>query len=433
MIDKIILVLPFITLLCFLFVFHRALSIQTVVLFVFFALPFMDLKVVPEALGAYKTFDVICFYSLLFFVRPFTKVYNNPSIYFILFVLFILTVFLGSLKSEFVINSLIDATKVLPIFIFVRYITIQCVDEPLFYWKAIRALKFSLCFALIFLVIQLVIGVSFTFYPGLSGNAKGFADAAIRYPGIFYDSQTHGQYIALASFLFLYLKRDTDKKEVVWNYMWFLIAVGGLIAAGSRSAFGGFAGAFVFVILFAERKFRIYGLVLAGLVTVFVLVFSPISGIFSRSKELGDDYKFRSSIWHSAYKIAEDHPYLGIGIGNYQKYVSIYSQDQYLENEEIGLYLDQPENGYLKVLVELGFLGFFIFCMFLLLPIVRSLSILLSLYSDNRIAYLLAGVVSWLIAFNTVYSLTDCRILIIVATFLAFLADSPFKTIKVNG
>src|SRR5690606_8230056 len=93
------------------------------------------------------------------------------------------------------------------------------------------------------------------------------------------------------------------------------------------------------------------------------------SPVFSRSGTFSEDLQFRQSIWSDAYNITKDNPYFGIGWGNYQNYIMRHKQDQYLIlNDEI-LYFDQPENGYLKVLVELGFFGFAIFLLFIIKPL----------------------------------------------------------------
>ncbi|MBD4707917.1 hypothetical protein GUG31_08305, partial [Xanthomonas citri pv. citri] len=66
--------------------------------------------------------------------------------------------------------------------------------------------------------------------------------------------------------------------------------------------------------------------------------------------------------------------FLGIGIGNYKDYTNHYSSDQYyiLKDNSI-LLLDQPENGYLKLLTEFGIIGFAISLLLILIPISKAM------------------------------------------------------------
>jgi O-antigen ligase len=388
----------------------------------------MDQKITPEAYGGFKVFDVITFYTLVFLIKEFFAISlkNRNNYYFLLFVGFIIIFLFGGLASAYPNKTYLNIIKVLPIFVFARFFLIECYKDYSFHVKAIRAIKISFLLAIGFLLIQVIIGLKFTFYPSLHPNTIDPIFKIIRYPGVFYDSQAHGQFLAMGSFLFLYTKDEIFKKRPYLNYIVFIIIVIGITIAGSRAAFGGFAVGLVIVFFLAAQKYRIYGIVfvlLAGGIFMFV---APKSGVFDRAKNLSEDYLFRQSIWKEAYEISKAHPYLGIGYGNYQSYIKKYAQNQYLEIEDgVLVYFDQPENGYLKIMVELGFIGFAIFMLFLLTPIIRGVTYYFQNIYDSKIVFFIASLMSFMVAFNTVYSIYDNRLLLMMTSLIILLIAYP--------
>lgn len=426
--DKLILILPVIVFIGFIVTFHYKGSVQTYLLFVLYLLPFMAFKVVKEDWGGFKIFDIITFYSLFFLFRRFSSVLvrrENRS-YFLLFLLMILITFLGILASEFPGNALIKVLKILPVFIFSRFLVTECLIDREFFKKIIHALKASFIFCLLFLLIQVFVGLDFTWYPSLNPNIADSAGEFIRFPGVFYDPQSHGQYLALGSFLFL-VYPGKSRRYVFFNVFIFLVAILTITITGSRSAFGGFCVGLALVLTLAGKRYIslvIICLFLGFLAYNFFFAHSPV---FHRTGTVGEDLEFRQSIWNDAFQIANDNPYLGIGWGNYQNYIMRHSQDQYLVIDDELLYFDQPENGYLKILVEIGYFGFIIFLMFIIQPIIRGVRIFLLNSSDFTSIFLIASLISWMVSFNTVYSFFDERILIIVVSILALLVALPGK------
>jgi O-antigen ligase len=352
-------------------------------------LPLMDLKITNEAWGGFKVFDAICIYSVVFLLKDFTTVnrYNHNNFYFLLFVLFAIVVLLGGLASEFPSRAYLNFFKIMPIFIFARFFLTECYKDPQFNFKAIKGLKISYLIALSFVLIQWLVGLKFTFYPELSPNTIDPIFLITRYPGMFYDSQASGQYLAMGSFLFLYIDKDASRKTHLFNYFVFVVAILGISMAGSRAAFGGFAVGLILVFFMAAKQYRVYGLV-AALIGYLVFTFVSVqTGVFDRAKNLSEDFLFRQSIWKEAFEISKKHPLLGIGSGNYQNYVIRHAQGQYLEVADGQLvYFDQPENGYLKIMSELGFIGFGIFVLFLLVPLFKGFINYLKGIFDQRVA-----------------------------------------------
>jgi O-antigen ligase len=429
MLNNLLYILPGITLLLFFFnIYFKGNKVSSCILFILAFLPLMDLKVTIEAWGGFKTFDVICYYCLVFLLKDFITIdlKNHTNFYFVLFVVLIIIILVGGLASEFPQHAYLNVIKTLPIFIFARFFIKECFNDPAFLKKAIHALKISYFLALVFLLIQWVVGLKFTFYPELGPNTFDAVTGSIRYPGIFYDSQASGQFLAMGSFIFLYNEDGASRKSLALNYLAFAIAIVGIVLAGSRAAFGGFAIGLIVVFFMAASKYRVYGLVLivlSGLAYSFV---STKTVLFARAGNVSEDYLFRKSIWQKAFDISKEHPYLGIGAENYQKYIKRHAQDQYLEiaDGEL-LYFDQPENGYLKIMVELGFIGFFIFILCLVVPLITGVVYNLKGLYDNRVALFIAALVCFLVEFNTVYSIWDNRILIMVVSMIIFILTYP--------
>jgi O-antigen ligase len=424
-------VLPGLTLLLFIInIFYKGNTVQSCLLFILALLPLMDIKVTYEAYGGFKTFDIICFYCFIFLFKDFITINleSRNNFYFVLFVLFSIIILLGGLASEFPGKTYLSLLKTLPVFIFARFLMTECFKDESFFPRVIKALKTSYVIALVFMAIQVVVGLKFTFYPGLSPNTIDPVFHIIRYPGVFYDSQAHGQYLAMGSFLFLYVEKGSARKIYALNYLVFVLAVVAISLAGSRSAFGGFIAGLLLVFLMTAKQYRIYGIILMVGGFILLKAFSFHSGVFDRAENLSEDLLFRQQLWKEAFDISKKHPYLGIGANNYQNYVIRHSQDQYLEVEDGQLvYFDQPENGYLKIMVELGFIGFAIFALYLIVPLVRGASYAIKGIYDNRVAFFMAALVSWMVAFNTVYSIYDYRLLIMVATLIVLIVAYPLK------
>ncbi len=429
MVSTIIVIIPALTLLLFfLNLFYKGNTVQTCLLFILVCLPLMDLKITKEAWGGFKTFDFVCFYALIFLFKEFIKVsvISRNNLYFLLFILLGIIILFGSLNSEFPDLAYLKLIKLLPIFIFARFFLTEFYKDPSFHWKAVNALKISYLIALGFLLIQRIIGLRFTFYPGLSPNTMDPVFHIVRYPGIFYDSQAHGQYLAMGSFLFFYMEDNISQRKKWFNYGIFLLSIGAIAIAGSRAAFGGFLVGMVISFLMGARSQRFF---IAGLFVIGFIGYTLVSvhnGVVDRASNVSEDLQFRQSIWKEAFDISKKHPILGIGTGNYQKYVIRHSQDQYLEIEDGQLvYFDQPENGYLKIMVEFGFIGFAIFALYLIVPMLKGVAMRIRNVYDFRVGFLIASLISWLVAFNTVYSIYDYRILIMVASMVVLIIAYP--------
>jgi hypothetical protein len=271
-------------------------------------------------------------------------------------------------------------------------------------------------FSIIFIFIQYIVGLDFTFYTKLNPNTSG--PDGFRYPSFFHDPQKYGQFIMILSFLYLPSNpKDISIKHVVP----FLISICAMLLTGSRSALLGFGGGLVVLFIFLNTKIKILVGSLALIGSILFFFYSDLSVTLDRVSDFEHDYEFRSSVWKEAFEIFKKHPFLGIGSGNYQRFMEHYSTSQFFIYDNEIEFFDQPENGYLKILVEFGLFGFIIFLLFFLLPIIRSIPLSSNDTGGVTNYYFIAAIASWLIAFNSVYSIGDKRILLVLVCLLSLL------------
>ena len=325
------------------------------------------------------------------------------------------------MQSEFVVNSLISILKFIPIFIYANLLIAEYYKNPSFAVSVVRGLKFACISSVVFLVIQLFVGFRFTFYPYLNQNILDSTVA--RYPSFFQDPQMYSQFLAMSSFLFLIKPDDITPKVQYVNYGFFIIIIFCIFLSGGRSGFLGLCVGILIILISGKNKFRFF-IIACSLVGYLSLLYFPgLFSMFNRQEGYDEAYEVRRQIWKEAYHVFTDNPVLGIGTGNYGKHVELHSlSGYYVIDGEIVYY--GTESGYLKILVETGIIGFVISLTFILLPIVRALIAYLKKINNYNIFYLIAALFSWLTAFNTLYTLSDRRTLVVVASLVCLLIIS---------
>lgn len=394
---------------------------RTYLLFILYAMPVIDFKITPAHYGSLSLFDGLSYFMLFMQFKDFLSIFKVNRFYFIGFCSLVFLLLLGSLTSHFISNSLLSLLSVVPVFIYGRLLMLECAQDQAFVNRIIGALKVTCLLSMAFLAMQMVVGLELRFYAELNQNALD--PNGIRYPGYFHDSQKFAQFLAMLSFLFLINSKNVQK-PAFYNLFLFLLVVMAMFVTGGRSAFVGLCAGIFFLLLFAGvhyKKYIIAGCLAGGLVIVF---FSKSLIMFNREDAFNDSFDFRAAIWSEAYKIYQGHPFLGIGIGNYKDFVSLYSQDQYLVLDDEIIFLDQPENGYLKILTEFGAPGFFLAFSLILGPVIGAMRAWFKKQTDGRVMLFIAPVVSWLVSFISLYSITDRRNLVVLATLLGLLIFS---------
>jgi O-antigen ligase len=392
---------------------------RTYLLTAVYFLPLMDLLITPTSKGSFTVFDAISFYSIIFLIKDFRFTTNRNAVYFVIFLFFFGTLLFSTMESQFRSVSLVSYFQFFPVFVFSKALMEEINEDPAFTHVIIRAARTICLISLVFLLMQLVVGLKFSLYPSLNTNT--FTSGSARYPSFFNDPQKFAQYLSMSSFLFL-VPTNHPKETPLKRNLFFLAVVVGLFLTGARAAFGGLVVGMAVVFLIGESKYRIAGIAggLGGY--LLIMLFGEYFPLFNREESASESFEFRNHIWQEALQIFRDNPVFGIGIGNYQSYVTLYSPDQFwfLPENEI-MYFDHPESGYLKMLTEFGAVPFFLICMFVVIPVFSGLRSFLKGWTDNRVFYFIGALAGWLISYITVYSLSDRRVLIMVAMHITLL------------
>lgn len=397
---------------------------STYLLFVAYFLAFADLWVTPSFLGNLSVFDFVTLVSAGLFFKDISSVTRGNRFYVFAFVLFFFVMLFGSIASEFVSWSLIHIPPILTPFLYAALLMRELRENDMFLYRIISALKTSALIGVFFVLMQMLVGVGFTHYDSLNTNVLD--TSGTRYPGFFMDAQVNGVFMSMTGFLFL-INYTAPSKPLFKNYWQFALLAGAAVMAGSRSPLLGFAAGIVFLILFVGGRFRISFLIFAILAAVTVFLFSDNIVVFKRFGQVSDSLDFRASLWADAWRIYHKEYLLGIGVENYQQYITLHSQDQFLmlDNDEIA-YLIQPENGYLKWLVEFGLFGTSLLFIMILSPMLRVIYNLINGHKIVLLFFFIAPVLAWFVSFTSLYTLYDKRIVLLLVTYLVILATYPF-------
>lgn len=384
-------------------------------LYIISTLPLLSISV----LFNFNGFVIIISIYLLFFLKKSNTKINWFYYYYSLVSLFIFTVITGLFVSEFSLENvnLIDSIDFLFTFIYVDLLIHECIESSVFVSKIVYALKFVLLISFVFLLVQILIGLQFTL--SIHQNPNIVSSDGFRYPSFFSDPQVYGQFLGCMAFISFIHGNEHFKNK----YLSFLYLFGCLIAillSGARSGFIGLCIGFFFLIIFSRNKIKLILIPFIATLTVLVYLLRNQFVMFNRGTPVDEAYEFRSMIWKAALNIFSDHSIVGIGLGNYSRFVQLYYPDQVWLRDHEYLPFDHPENGYLKILTETGAIGFFVFLLFILLPIIYTLK-----KSNSNIPFftllLIASIITWMISFYSTYTLGDIRIKLFLATILSLL------------
>jgi O-antigen ligase len=173
-------------------------------------------------------------------------------------------------------------------------------------------------------------------------------------------------------------------------------------------------------------------LVATCLVGYFIITYFPeYFSLFNRKDTYNESFEVRYKIWQEAFNIFSQQPVVGVGMGSYLDYVRLHSVDGYyvIDNEIVDY---GTESGYLRVLCETGVLGFILIFSFVIIPLVSALKSIRKRARSLNVCLLISGIVCWLTAFVTLYSLSDKRIFILLATLICLLGMST-RDSRVNN
>jgi O-antigen ligase len=399
---------------------------RSYILYLLYLFPFIDLFITPVQYGGLSVFDGVSLISFPLIFNRLQFTFNRNGKYLLLFLVLLGVLMIGAAQSEYFTAALIPYLKAILLFFYGKCLLEEINEDPAFGQQLIKILKVVALVSVGFIAFQVVIGLRFTLYAALNTNTNTGAESSLRYPSFFHDAQKYAQFAAMASFLFFI---DTEKK-VQTNAKklgLFVAIVAGLILSGGRAAFLGLCIGIAFLISVGRLKYKLLSTVGVAVIVFIAINYSDKIPLFNRSESVDESYEIRNNYWQQALRIYDDNKVWGIGIGNYRNYVSQYARDQFwvMENGDI-LYFDHPESGYLKFLVEFGIIGFCLSMLFFLVPI----AFFIKGYSQHKCYtpyFLIASILSWMVSFVTVYTLSDLRIAVLLISIVSLLIK--YKTV----
>jgi O-antigen ligase len=388
--------------------------------FIFIAYPFLGIDLLPSIIST-TLFVFITLIFLIFFHKRNPTKHTGSFPYFYLFLFLLLSIGVGLfLSPDLSKDTITDFVQLLAVFFFAKVLIDEVLLDLGFRTTILHCMKITLIFSFIFLVFQFIFGPSFSFAKSQNINVAG--GISIRYPSFFQDPQKYAQYLSASSMLMLLLPGNSKGKTSQFGLTLCGISVIALLFTGGRAALGGWLVGLLIVIGLGNAQYRAAIVSVVILVSLFIYNFSDAIPIFKRD-DLGEAYAFRYAIWQDAFAIFQDHPFFGIGLGNYANYVSVHNPDQYwISDNEITLY-DHPESGYLKLLTEFGIVGFLAAMFFILKPIFEGIAMYFKT-KDLSLLILVSSITTWMIGFYTVYSFGDIRIKLLIVSIVCMLIAS---------
>jgi O-antigen ligase len=393
---------------------------QLYIKFILFVYPFISLDFFPTPLSP-NLFDFITIIYIFMFYNHRKVTIQNGKAYLSTFYMLTFILFLGIYFADsFTYLTKTALLQYCTIFIYAKILIDECILNKDFIFSVIDYLKIPLIISLIFLVVQLIVGPSFSFDRSQNQNVMG--GMSIRYPSFFQDPQKYSQFLAVSSLLLLIRKKGLDKASL-YNVLLFVVSITAMMFTGGRAGLGGLLIGILFLVILGSTQYRATIIVASSFLFFILFNYAESLPMFNRVVSLSDDYEFRYSIWQDAFKIYLDHPIFGIGIGNYSHYVSLHNPDQFWWSDNVYAYFDHPESGYLKFLTEMGSIGFISIFILVLLPVYHAISVFRKVNNFN-ILILIAALLSWLVSFYTLYSFDDTRIKVLIVTIICFLITS---------
>lgn len=397
--------------------------------YIIFAYPFLGIDLLPSILS-FNIFDFITLVYFIFFYSRHQTVNCTRSHYSYVWPLFLISLALGIFFSEDITRDTITSViQLLTIYLFVSMLYRELMLDAFLKKEIVSGFRYLLSFSFIFLFLQYIIGPSFSFAKSENINVAG--GAAIRYPSFFQDPQKYAQFLAALSFVVLVNVQNVTKNQKLFSVLLSVFSICALLLSGGRAGLGGWFVGLILLISFSSNVYRIRMILLLVTIALFAFFYQDNLSIFKRA-DLQDSYIFRQLIWLDALQIHQQHPWVGIGIGNYANYVSVHHPDQFwIHNNEI-TFFDHPESGYLKLLVEFGRIGFVFFSMFLLLPLYNGFKAYNKSRQIEHIFYL-AAILSWMIGFYTVYSFGDIRIKVLIALIIVLSVSASQRELLLSN
>jgi O-antigen ligase len=330
---------------------------------------------------------------------------------------------------------------------FVAYVFFLFALEELKRENAFERLVFLLSIVLLVMAVGLYIDHFLHINLSMRGsnvNQDTISESGLtiyRAGGFFQDPQRAGDYLAcMITFLLLLNVRGRFSGMKLRFLVWLAIAVsfGALVTTISRTAILACVSVsaitlFLFNKWNATAKLLIVGSLLVAAMSVTLI---PVetrlnvlpSTVRDRFMYMHEELDDRLMIWFDTWDMFSDHPVTGIGIASFRPYLietrpGVVNYYDIGRAEGIAYIPDQPESGYLKILYEGGIVGSLAALIVIIDVVRRALAVIArnAASPDARTEMIaaLAALVSFGVTFITLYTLSDERLAVVFAIFLA--------------
>ncbi|WP_082949588.1 O-antigen ligase family protein [Mycobacterium sp. ACS4331] len=234
-------------------------------------------------------------------------------------------------------------------------------------------------------VAQQVLGAEFLLGLGYEyGQQVRFAGDSLRSFGTFVQPFGYGLFLMLTILIGVAVALDDPRRRRNQVFLWLLpVLVAGLAASVVRASFVGLAVGLLWIGVLRHRKLLAAAAAAAVVAVPAVLVFAPrgaLATVFSP-----DSFSTRAQGWGVTWSLILDRP-LGAGLGSAGSAAQKIVTDALQLPESFATRIDgavaysiglpyQPDNYYMKMLIELGPLGLWFFVMFLVAAAVSTLHV----------------------------------------------------------
>lgn len=380
--------------------------------FTIFGFPLIDLPMVPSELNI-KVFE---FVTIIFFLLNFQSFFlkmkkkQNVKVYFFFFVLF-----LTGVNSLFFQNSIYEILKFSSYFIFLIIIKTSIKSNKNIPDLLLNTIALWL---ILFFIFQIIFGIDFSFYKSL--NEIAISDS--RFTSFAQDPQKMSQIAYMLSIIFLgkYLIKSGNS---VKNLTFFSLSLIVGLFSGSKASLIGFFIALIILLFYKVSLRSSFFLLIGFLLIVFFYDSIQLLPVFNRMLNIQESLDVRSDLfWLEALNIFYKYPFFGIGFGNFPIYVYNYADFLTYGND---ITIDQPESGFLLWLVETGIIGFIFYGLILI-------SVMKFKNKVNDILHFKLSLLVWMVAFVSVYSFSDIKVLYLIVLIIAIILSDNLSIKKIR-
>lgn len=261
--------------------------------------------------------------------------------------LIIITFIISGLFSPYPLNSFLSLYKYILGFIF-YLIVLKSVEYKSISYVGERIFKFVTFWTIAFFLIQL-------FIPNFSLLTTFKDPLENRFNSCFQDSQMAGLVTAIICVFYFNKYLENRNNKLLWLIIGCTIFIG---LTGSKSGIIGVGLGLMCSFLF--HKVPTSFIVSVPVFIAAIYVTSPYwqeLSAFKRMSDLENSTEVRTGFWKQALNIHNDYPLLGIGPGNFNKYISDRHIPMTHWHGGNPIYANQPESGYLMWLDEVGIIG----------------------------------------------------------------------------